>query len=334
MRLLIITNNPERASFRQRVGAYLDLLAGHGIENEVAVLPKGFLARRRLFQRAGDFDGVFLHKKMLTAHDIRCLRSHSRRLIYNFDDAVMYSDKRPGVYSRTHVWRFHRTVRRADLVIVGSRYLADLARPFNANTQVLPLGLNVRDYGIDPRPTPDGKVRLVWIGSESTLAYLEIIKPAIERVVARFDNAVIRIICDAFPAWHDLPVEQVVWSPASRRTSLASSDIGLAPLPDNPFTRGKCSFKVLEYSASGLPVVASPIGTNAEYVRDSVTGFLATTMDDWVDKIVRLIENPGQRRSMGREGVERAREFDVSIVGERLCKLIAMCLWEDRTCDW
>jgi glycosyltransferase involved in cell wall biosynthesis len=329
MRLLILTNNPERASFRQRIGAYLDVLGGHGIRPEVAVLPAGFLARRRLFGRARDFDGVLLHKKTLTTYDMQCLRRHSRRLIYNFDDAVMFSDKHPDAYSRTHAWRFRRTVRRADLVIVGSGYLADLARPFNARVEVLPLGLNIRDYSVGPHPASDVKVRLVWIGSASTLGYLEMIKPAIERIVARFDDAVLRIICDTFPSWPDLPVEQTVWSRESRRTGLASGDIGLAPLPDNPFTRGKCSFKVLEYSASGLPVIASPVGTNAEYVRDGVTGFLATTMDQWVDKIGQLIENPSQRRSLGHAGIERAREFDVSIVGERLCKLIATCLRED-----
>jgi len=329
MRLLILTNNPERASFRQRVGVYLDLFAHHGIEHEVAVLPKGFFARRRLFRRGGDFDGVFLHKKTLTSLDIGCLRRHSRKLIYNFDDAVMYSDKRPGVHSRTHASRFRRTVQQADLVIVGSRYLGDLARPFNANVRVLPLGLDLRDYGVDSLPAPDGKLRLVWIGSESTVAYLETLWPALDRIMARFGHVVLRVIGDAFPAWPDLPMEQVPWSPQSRRTMLATSDIGLAPLPDNPFTRGKCSFKVLEYSASGLPVVASPVGTNAEYVRDGVTGFLATTMDDWVDKITQLTENPERRRSMGRAGAELARRFDVRVIGEELCSLISTCLQEN-----
>ena len=326
MRVLIITNNPERASFRQRVGVYLDMLAGHGVESEVAVLPKGFLARRRLFRQAASFDGVFLHKRLLTAYDLRSLRQHSKTLIYNFDDAIMYSDKHPGGHSRTHDSRFRRTVRQADMVIVGSSYLADFARPLNANVQVLPLGLDIRDYGVDPLPAPDGKIRLVWIGSESTLPYLETIRPAIERIVARFDNVVVRIICDPFPCWPGVPMERIAWSPQARRTMLATSDIGLAPLPDNPFTRGKCTFKVLEYSASGLPVVASPVGTNAEHIRDGATGFLATTTEDWVDKIVQLIENPERRRSMGLAGMERAREFDISVVGQELCMLISECL--------
>jgi glycosyltransferase involved in cell wall biosynthesis len=326
MRLLIVTNNPDRPSFRQRVGAYLEMLADRGIEPEVALLPKGLLARRRLFRRAADFDGVFLHKKLLTAWDMRSLRRHSRRIIYNFDDAVTYSDKRPSARSRTHLSRFRRTAREADTVIVGSNYLADLARPFNANIRVLPLGLNIRDYGLDPPPARDGKTRLVWIGSGSTLGYLEMIKAAIERIVARYQNVALRVISDAFPAWQGFPVEQITWSPQSRRTALATSDIGLAPLPDDPFTRGKCSFKVLEYSASGLPVVASPIGTNAHYVRDGATGLLATTIDDWIDKLGRLLDNPQLRESMGRAGIVWAAEFDVTVVGDELCKLIAACL--------
>ena len=329
MRLLILTNNPERASFRQRVGAYLDMLAGRGIESEVALLPRGFLARRRLFRRAGDFDGVFLHKKLLTRWDLRTLRHYSRKILYNFDDAVMYSDKRADGRSRTHLARFRRTIRQADMVLVGSDYLADLAQPFNTNIRVLPLGLNVRDYGVEPPPAPDGKTRLAWIGSKSTLGYLETIRPAIERIVARYEKTLMRVVSDGFPAWADLRVERVVWSPQARRSALAGSDIGLAPLPDNPFTRGKCSFKVLEYSASGLPVVASPIGTNAQYVHDGVTGFLAEGIDDWVDKIARLIENPQLRLSMGRAGIEQARKFDVSVVGEELCRLISACLQQD-----
>jgi len=329
MRLLILTNNPERASYRQRIGVYLEMLTDHGIETEVAILPQGLVARRRLFRRAAQFDGVFLHKKMLTLWDMQCLRRNSRRILYNYDDAIMYSDRRHGTYSRSHATRFCRTVRQANGVIVGSTYLADLARPFNSNVHVLPLGLDMRDYGLDPLPPGDGKIRLVWIGSKSTLRYLEMIRPAMEPIAAGSRDVILRVIGDEFPTWPGVEVERIAWSRQARRDMLATSDIGLAPLPDNPFTQGKCSFKVLEYSASGLPVVASPVGTNAQYVREGVTGFLATTMDDWVDKIRQLIENPGLRASMGRAGIERARQFDISVIGEQLCRLVATSLQED-----
>ncbi|HNZ04608.1 MAG TPA: glycosyltransferase family 4 protein [Myxococcota bacterium] len=326
MRLLVITHNSNRASFRQRIGAYLDTFAQQGIATEVALLPEGLLARRRLFRQARDFDGVLLHKKKLNRHDAWCLRRNSRKVIYNFDDAIMYSSARPGVYSRAHAIPFRRTVQLADLVIAGSAYLADEARPFNRNVCVLPLGLNLQDYGLEPLPPADGVTRLVWIGSDTTLKYLDRIRPALERVVAAHKNVMVRLIGDTFPTWPGIPTEQIKWSAQARRVGLATSDIGLAPLPDDAFTRGKCSFKVLEYSASSLPVVASPVGTNADYVRPAVTGFLAVTEDDWAEHLGRLIMDPSLRKRMGAQGRTHAAQYDVSVIGDRFSDLVRRCL--------
>ena len=284
------------------------------------------MARHRLFRRAADFDGVFLHKKKLNAVDAWNLRRHSRKIIYNFDDAIMYSYKRPGAYSRAHSVPFCRTVRLADMTLVGSFYLAEKARPLNPNTDVLPLGLDSRDYGLDAKPASDGRVRLVWIGSKSTLPYLETVRPALHRVAARYGNLVIRVIGDGFPSWPGVPIEHLKWSPQTRRTGLATSDIGLAPLPDDPFTRGKCSFKVLEYSASSLPVVGSPVGTNVDHIVEGQTGLLATTEEEWVGCLTRLIENPALRVQMGQDGRIHAADYDVQVVGARLTKLIRQCL--------
>ena len=325
MKLLIITNNPNRASFRQRIGVYLDILRDNGINCEVAKLPSGFLARRNLFKSAEEFDGVFLHKKKLNFFDAVWLHRYSRKLIYNFDDAIMYSDKAPGRNSRSHFIPFRRTVKLADMVITGSSYLAEHALKFNPNVTVLPIGLQVGDYKFDWSTKSDNKVRLVWIGSKSTLAYLSELKPVFEEIGTRFDNVVLRIICDDFFDLQNMPVEKHLWSMETRAIDLATSDIGLAPLPDNRFTRGKCSFKVLEYSSSGLPVVASPIGTNAEYVKDGATGFLVTDTRQWIDRIAELIENADLRRNMGREGQKYAQNFDVSVIGKQFAELIKSC---------
>ena len=168
----------------------------------------------------------------------------------------------------------------------------------------------------------------MWIGSDSTLRYIEEIRPALERVAARFDNVVVRIIGDSFPTWPAIPTEEVLWSPETRRTGLATSDIGLAPLPDNPFTQGKCSFKVLEYAASGLPVVASPVGTNGEYVAEGTTGFLAQTEDEWVERLTRLVEDATLRGRMGQAGRPHAAEHDVHVIGARFVELLRQCLAE------
>jgi len=148
----------------------------------------------------------------------------------------------------------------------------------------------------------------------------------LEEIGRRHKDVVLRIVCEEFLDLKNLVVEKRQWSVRTRAEDLATSDVGLAPLPDDPFTRGKCSFKVLEYSASRLPVVASPIGTNAYYVREGLTGFLCRHPQQWVDRINQLVLDPSLRTAMGRAGVDRAKEFDVQVIGHRLADLIRGCL--------
>lgn len=325
MKLLVLTNNPERASFRQRVGVYVDYFERNGISCEIATLARG-RRRRRILRGAAAFDGVFLHKKGLNPFDARRLRRHARKIIYNFDDAVYCSPARPEQYSRAHAVPFCRSVSIADMIICGSEYLAQRARPYNANVKVLPLGLDTAAYDCAAPREEGGPVRLVWIGSRSTLGYLEEIRDVIEEIAARTDNVRMRIICDEFTRFDGMAVEERPWTRETRGADLASCDIGLAPLPDQPFTRGKCSFKVLEYSASGLAVVASPVGTNADHVREGVTGYLAADRSAWVDRCMQLITDPALRRDMGREGRALAAEHDIERVGARFAALLRECL--------
>lgn len=327
MRLLILTNNPERASFRQRIAAYFHILRANGINCEVAKLPPGALARLKLFKRAVEFNGVFLHKKKLNFFDAIWLRRYSRKVIYNFDDAIMYSDEAPDLASPSpHFRPFRRTIKLADMVITGSSYLAEHALKFNPNVKILPIGLKISDYKLDWLPRNDDKIRLVWIGSGSTLKYLAEIKPALEQIGARFDNVVLRIICDDFFDLQNMRVEKCKWTKEKRGIDLAACDIGLAPLPDDRFTKGKCSFKVLEYASAGLPVIASPVGTNSEYVRPNITGFFATNIQEWEEQITQLIVNPQLRDKMGREGQIHAEQFDISVIGKQLVEYIKGCL--------
>jgi len=329
MKLLILTNNPNRASYRQRIGIYLQTLAASGIECTTAVLPRGSLARYQLFRKARDFDGVFLHKKGLNLIDAYALRRNCRRLIYNYDDAVMCSDKRPDRVSLSHLLPFRRTARLADLIIVGSPYLAEQSRQLNANVKVLPIGLDTDDYLVKKAGNSDGKIRLVWIGSESTLDYLAELRPVLEKIGRSFDNVILRIIGDTFFDLENMPVEKHLWRKDTRAQNLATSDIGLGPLPSNPFTEGKCSFKILEYSCSGLPVVASPVGTNPVFVKEGMTGFLVNNHEQWFDRLAQLIADPQLRTRMGQAGVERAKEFDVRIIGRKFAGLLADFLAAD-----
>ena len=332
MKLFIITNNPDRASFRQRIGIYLDMLRAEGIKPQVTKLPKGLLARRKLFKQAASFDVVFLHKKKLNFLDALLLRKYSKKIIYDFDDAIMYSDKNPQRFSRSHFVPFRRTVKIADLVIAGNAYLAEHALRFNPNVTILPTGLDTNAYRLPQPPIDDGKIRLVWIGSNKTLKYLAEIKSALEEIGLRHNNVVLRIISDEFIDLQNMVVEKCKWTKETEATDLAVCDIGLAPLPDDRFTRGKCGFKILQYWAAGLAVIASPVGVNAEYITDGVTGFHAKTNPQWIDKIGELVENAELRKRIGREGNTKIQRFDLTVLAKRLVELIKECLKNNEFC--
>ncbi len=324
MKLLVLTNNPKRASFRQRMQIYLKTLRNQGINCEVAKLPNGELARLKIFKLSVDFDVVLLHKKTLNFLDTIWLRHYAKNVIYDFDDAVMYYDKHPErrPSRHKHTKPFKRTVKSADMVIAGNSYLADHAKKISHNVQVLPTGLDIKPYKTVKKPKDDGGIRLVWIGSKSTLKYLAEIRPALEEIGKRFDNVILRIICDDFFDLKNMKVERCQWSLQSQYFDLVSSDIGLAPLPNNRFTKGKCGFKALQYAAAGLPTVASPVGVNSEYVLDGVTGYHASQISQWIDKTSKLISDTKLRKQMADAARAVAERLDCAVIGKKLCSLI------------
>lgn len=326
MNLLVLTNNPARASFRLRIRVYLDTLRAGGINCEIAKLPSSSLARRKLFKQAVTFDGVFLHKKRLNPFDALWLRRYAKSIIYDFDDAVMYSDKKSERVSRKRLRDFARTIKLVDMVIAGNRYLAEHAMQYNKNVTVLPTGLKLDDYSINVDSVEDRKIRLVWVGSRSTIVYLMELRPVLEELGKRFDNVVLRIICDCFFDLQNMKVEKCQWSLETQGKDLVTGDIGLAPLPDDRFTRGKCGFKILQCQAASLPVVASPVGVAAEYVADGVTGYHAENSQQWIDRLSKLIENADLRERMGWAGKARVQQFDLRVIGKQLSELLKRCV--------
>ncbi|MCX5675057.1 MAG: glycosyltransferase family 4 protein [Planctomycetota bacterium] len=326
-RLLVLTRDRANAAFRQRIEPYLGALAARGIAAEVVELAAGPWARRGQMLRARDFDGVLLHRKILSWLDARRL-ARARRLIYDFDDAVMYQARAPERPHAGRLRRFMRTVGLADLVIAGSPILATHADLAGARqSEVVPTGLDARrfapkeDYG---RP---GSPHLVWIGSRSTLKQLEPFRPTLEALGRALPGATLRIIADAELHVDGLRIENVPWRLEDEGRLLAQGDIGIAPLPDTPYTRGKCGFKVLQYMAAGLPVVTSPVGVNAEYVRPEETGLHAGPAEEWVAAIRRLAADPALREHMGRAGRRRVEnEFDFAVLAPLFATLVESAL--------
>jgi glycosyltransferase involved in cell wall biosynthesis len=283
--------------------------------------------------QAKDFDAVFLHKKTLNPFDAYYLKKYAKKIIYDFDDAVMFDDKQPERPHHKRQTSFRRTVTLADLVIAGNIYLAEQAGRFNPNVEILPTGLDTKVYNTIAKKASDGKIRLVWIGSRPTMPHLRQIAPALEEIGSHFDNVVLRIISNEFFDLRNISVEKLLWSLETEAAELAGSDIGLAPLADNNFTRGKCGFKILQYQAAGLPVVASPVGVNAELVRDGVNGYHATTVADWVEKLSALVTNKQLRTPMGQAARQAVRLFDSGVISKQLITLIRGAIQERQNCQ-
>ena len=325
--LLVLTRDRANAAFRQRIEPYLDALAARGIRAEVVELAATWWARRGQLRRAREFDGVLLHRKTLTRWDAWAL-DDTRRLIYDFDDAVMYQAREPDQPHASRLRRFQRTVQLADLVIAGSPALVEHATAAGArHVEPVPTGLDVRRFPPKTDYAVRGPLRLVWIGSASTLKQLEVLRPTLEAISRAMPDAVLRVVADAGLAVAGLRIEHVPWSLEAEGRLLAECDIGIAPLPDTPYTRGKCGFKVLQYMASGLPVIASPVGVNADYARPDESGLHARTTAEWVAAVQRLAGDAALRERLGRAGRARVEaEFDFAVLAPKFCEVVARTL--------
>jgi glycosyltransferase involved in cell wall biosynthesis len=208
-----------------------------------------------------------------------------------------------------------------DAVAAGNDVLAGVARPDARAVEILPTSIDISSY----RPAAGGGApTIVWIGSPENLIYLEMVRPALVRLTARHPALKMRVICSAFPAWPGVNVERIPWSEATEAAALAAAHIGIMPLTDDEWSRGKCAFKLLQYMAASLPCVASPVGANTEAVIDGVNGFHAATSEDWESRLEMLIVAPQLRARFGAAGFEHVqRRYSMRTYRERYGALLA-----------
>jgi glycosyltransferase involved in cell wall biosynthesis len=195
----------------------------------------------------------------------------------------------------------------SDAVWAGNRHLADAAASINGHVSLLPTSIRPDRYDVAAEK-PRNHVDLVWIGSSATRKYLVEALPAMEALAQRYPQLRMKIVADFDLETRDLVTLPVTWSEAVEARELAASHIGIAPMPDNPWTRGKCALKILQYMAAGLPVVASPAGVNRDVVIDGETGYLAASRDQWTDALQKLVCDAGLRERQGRLGRQRVLE--------------------------
>jgi glycosyltransferase involved in cell wall biosynthesis len=308
---------------RTRVPAVVSGYISHHNANvsHVARHPRAVLAaERRLRRFAADRpECLLLHREaspLSRGRLERRLLTRAARSVYDFDDALQWDWGAGGPLRRLapKAPKALGAVRHADRVIAGNAVLADWAAQHNRDVVVIPSCVAPAAYRPKTRFELGDPPRLGWIGSADNEVYLLLVAPAL-REVHRRTGARLTLVGTMRPSLGDLEriIDRVPWSEATQHERLADIDIGIAPVPDEPYTRGKCGYKILQYAAAGTPCVASPVGVNEDIL--SRLGMPAATSDDeWVDALVDLLGRPASaRETLGRgarEIVQRHYSFD------------------------
>lgn len=333
MKVLLLSQYSRRgASSRIRFYQYIDHLKREGIDVTVApLLDERYIAARpgrrwplapyiswRYVQRlwwllrSRRFDLLWIEAELfpgLPAWFETALSRFGVPYVVDYDDAVFhrYDQSRTPAVRRMLGTKVDRVMREAALVVAGNEYLAARAREAGARVVThLPSVVDLERYPISP-PARTETVTIGWIGSWSTAKYLLAVTPAL-REIAR--NPRIRlVVVGADPVrLEGLPAEARPWSEATEVSEIQAFDIGIMPLDDGPWERGKCGYKLIQYMACSKPAVASPVGANADIIRHGINGLHATTSAEWVGALRLLADNPGLRVQMGAHGRKLAEE--------------------------
>jgi len=306
MRVLFVTQTTALGpASRLRVYQFLPALEESGVQYEVSpavwdaeyaahfggsqldkawFLPQMFLRRRLDLKRMAEFDAVFIQKKFFQLDALRWRLTHPR-IIYDFDDALF-----GGATER--ILRVSRTA------FAGNEFLAEYARRFARRVLVMPTVVDTRRFTPAMHRSPAAPPVVGWIGSRTTLKYLEALRPVLESPVG-FRVNVVSSQAPSFACAFER------WSLEREVAQVQAMDIGLAPLADTEWERGKCGLKTLQYLACGIPVVGSPVGVQRKMIERSGGGVLARTLEEWREKIRWLADHPDKREAMG----ERGRAF-------------------------
>jgi glycosyltransferase involved in cell wall biosynthesis len=303
VRLAALVESRDHVCVRYRLSAFEPHLCASGHSLELHPLPRNWWGRLAVAGSLRDADAVIVQRKLLSRVELAIVRRRVRRLWFDMDDALWLRDSysAKGFDSRKRAGRFRAIVQAADAVVAGNGYLAEHAKASGARAAwVIPTCVEVTKYPV-AKHERDG-TELVWVGSSSTLRGLETVVPLLEAIGQAVPGVRLKLVCDRFIHPRDLPVVECPWSEAKEAADIAAADIGISWVPDDPWSRGKCGLKVLQYMAAGLPVVTNPVGVHTEMVRHGETGFLANTKEEWVDAIRTLANDADLRRRMGGAG--------------------------------
>lgn len=358
MKALMLTRYERSgASSRLRMLQYGEALQRQGIETSLApFFEQPYLERlysgrstlgptlaayvRRIGQLyvAGQADLFWLEKEALPWLPWgfeRALLPRNVPLVIDYDDAIFhrYSLHRYSVVRHLLARKCDKLMASASLVTAGNRYLADQAKAAGAvRIEIVPTVVDIMAYKMRPKAVFAKSASIGWIGTPST--WTEYIVPMMPTLIKAAEAAGARIVAvgagraaKAHPLLDNQP-----WSEDTEVARIHEMDVGIMPLTDTPWARGKCGYKLIQYMACGIPVIASPVGVNSEIVEHGVNGFLASSDAEWGEALNTLLNDPTLRARMGQAGRRKiAREYSLQIWGPRVAEMLRSAADQGKT---
>ncbi len=349
--LFIAMHRPNRSpSQRYRFEQYLPYLEANGIKCDLSYLisakddkilyqPHHYFAKLNIFiksirhrladiKMAREYDFIFIQREAFmtgSTYFERQLAKTGVPVIFDFDDAIWLPD--PGSHhgllgKLKKPAKTGKLISLAHQVVAGNDYLARYAKKFNNNVQVIPTTIDSHWYKPATKANK-GQVVIGWSGSFSTIKHFTEIVPVLLKIKEKYQEKVaFKVIGEPNYQHHGLAIAGVPWQAKTEVEDLQEIDIGIMPLPDNEWTKGKCGAKGLQYMALAIPTIMSPVGVNTAIITDGVNGFLAGTPGEWVTKLGRLIESPELRSQLGRAGRETVvKRYSVEANKEKYLQL-------------